>query len=157
MITDYQIIIRLLLATVLGGLIGFEREKHGRSAGFRTHILVGLGSTLIMMTSIYVFDIYRGVAAADPGRIAAQVVTGMGFLGAGTILRSKTTVTGLTTAASLWAIAGIGLAIGSGFYSAAIITAVLVFVTLEVFSKVEKALALKGPKKKGGENDREEG
>lgn len=148
--SNYQILIRLLLATILGGIIGFERESRGRAAGFRTHILVCIGSALIMMTSMYIFEIYKGVASIDPGRIAAQVVTGIGFLGAGTILQSGATVRGLTTAASLWAVAGIGLAIGCGFYFASFTTTVLVFITLVIFSKMETALTLKGPKE-GGE------
>ncbi len=147
--TNTQILIRLLLATVFGGLIGFEREFRGRAAGFRTHILVCLGSTLIMMTSMYMFEIYKGIASVDPGRIAAQVITGIGFLGAGTILRSGDNVKGLTTAASLWAIAGIGLATGCGFYFAAFTCTILVMVALVFFSKMEMAFALKGPKKEG--------
>lgn len=154
MFSSYQILARLLLATILSGFIGFEREARGRAAGFRTHILVCVGSTLIMMTSMYMFDIYRGVATVDPTRIAAQIVTGIGFLGAGTILRSGATVMGLTTAASLWAVAAIGMAVGCGFYFAAIATTVLVVVTLVVFSKMEQALAFKGEKKGGAEHDR---
>jgi len=148
--TGYQILARLLLATLIGGAIGFERGSRGRAAGFRTHILVCLGSTLIMMTSMHIFEMYSGIATVDPARIAAQVVTGIGFLGAGTILRSGSTVKGLTTAASLWAVAGIGLAIGCGFYSAALISSVLVFVALVVFSKMEEAFAIKGQRKKEG-------
>ncbi|MBI4335308.1 MAG: MgtC/SapB family protein [Candidatus Omnitrophica bacterium] len=147
MLTNYQILARLLFAIILSGLIGFEREYYGKAAGFRTHILVCVGSALMMMTSIHIFDIYRGIAAVDPGRIAAQVVTGMGFLGAGTIIRYGTTVKGLTTAASLWAVAGIGLAVGCGFYFAALATAIMVFVTLVIFSKMEEVIAAR---KKGG-------
>lgn len=146
--TGFQILARLLLATLLGGAIGFERGSRGRAAGFRTHILVCLGSTLIMMTSIHIFEMYSGIAIVDPARIAAQVVTGIGFLGAGTIMRSGSTVKGLTTAASLWAVAGIGLAVGCGFYFAALISAVLVFVVLVLLSKMEEAFAIKGQKKK---------
>jgi putative Mg2+ transporter-C (MgtC) family protein len=149
MISNYQIFVRLLIATLLSGLIGFEREYYGKAAGFRTHILVCVGSTLMMLTSMHIFEIYRGIAATDPARIASQVVAGMGFLGAGTILRSGTTVKGLTTAASLWAVAGIGLAVGCGFYFAAFTTTAFVFITLVIFSKMEEALALKGEKKGG--------
>lgn len=152
MLSGYQILARLLLATLLSGMIGFEREARGRAAGLRTHILVCVGSALVMLTSIYMFDIYRGATTVDPTRIAAQVITGVGFLGAGTILRSGATVKGLTTAASLWAVAGIGLAVGCGFYSAAAISAALVVITLVVFSKMETALALKGEKKGGGKS-----
>lgn len=149
--TNYQILARLLLATILGGVIGFERESRGRAAGFRTHILVCLGSALIMMISIYIFELYKGIGAPDPGRIAAQVVTGIGFLGAGTILRAGATVRGLTTAASLWSVAGIGLAVGCGFYFASLVATILVFVTLVIFSKMEEAFSPKGIKKEGGD------
>src|SRR3989338_2379060 len=108
MVSDGQIITRLVLSVFLSGLIGLERQVHRRSAGLRTHILVSLGSCLIMLTSLYVFDIYNGMANFDPARIAAGVVTGIGFLGAGTIIREKEEISGLTTAASLWLAAGIG-------------------------------------------------
>jgi putative Mg2+ transporter-C (MgtC) family protein len=100
---------------------------------------------------MYIFEIYKGVATVDPSRIAAQVVTGIGFLGSGTILRWGATVKGLTTAASLWAVAAIGLAIGCGFYFAAITSTVLVAIALVVFSKMEVAFSLKGDKKGGHE------
>jgi putative Mg2+ transporter-C (MgtC) family protein len=130
MFTDYQIIIRLILTVVLSGMIGLERQLHKRTAGLRTHILVSLGSCLIMLTSLYVFDIYKGVANPDPARIAAGVITGIGFLGAGTIIREKEGVRGLTTAASLWVVAGIGLAVGCGFKKAAIYTTVIAVIVL---------------------------
>ena len=110
--TDLEMVTRLLLTLVLSGLIGLERQVHRRDAGLRTHILVALGSCLIMLTSLYVFDIYKDQVALDPVRIAAGVVTGIGFLGAGTIIRESDGVRGLTTAASLWVVAGIGLAVG---------------------------------------------
>jgi len=150
---SYHIFIKLIMATLLSGLIGFEREYYGKAAGFRTHILVCLGSTLMMLTSIYMAEVYRGIGPVDPTRIAGQVVTGMGFLGAGTILRSGANVKGLTTAASLWAVAGIGLAIGCGFYFAAFATTGLVFITLVIFSKMEEAIPPKGGKKGGMNND----
>ena len=124
MLDNQIIIIRLLLAIILGGLVGFEREKSKKFAGFKTNILVCLGSALIAMTS----TIFGG----DPSRIAAQVVTGIGFIGAGTIMRTKNHVVGLTTAATLWVVSCIGLAIGIGFYGAAILTALLVFIILEL-------------------------
>lgn len=130
MFTDGQIILRLALSVFLSGLIGLERQLHRRTAGLRTHILVCLGSCLIMLTSLYVFDIYKDKAALDPARIAAGVITGIGFLGAGTIIREREGVKGLTTAASLWVVAGIGLAVGVGFYKAGILTAVLALITL---------------------------
>ncbi|MBU0759570.1 MAG: MgtC/SapB family protein [Candidatus Omnitrophica bacterium] len=137
MLTNSQIILRLIAGALLGGLVGFERERHNRKiAGFRTHILVCVGSTLIMLTSIYVFELYAGMAPVDPSRIAAGVITGIGFLGAGTIIRSETTVTGLTTAASLWAISGVGLAVGCGFYLAAFVATSLVLAALYLLRKL---------------------
>jgi len=137
MLTDTQVVLRLLLAAALGGIIGFEREKHNRRmAGFRTHILVSIGSALIMLVSIYIFEIYAGKAVVDPSRIAAGVVTGIGFLGAGTIIRSGESVRGLTTAASLWTVSGIGLAVGCGFYIAGWATAIIAFTTLYLLRKI---------------------
>jgi putative Mg2+ transporter-C (MgtC) family protein len=141
MFTDNQILIRLVLSLVLGGLIGLERQVHRRSAGLRTHILVSLGSCLIMLTSLHVFDIYKNQASIDPGRIAAGVITGIGFLGAGTIIREREGVKGLTTAASLWVVAGIGMAMGCGFYRAGIYTTVLALIAL-VFLRYLESVAL---------------
>jgi len=123
--SDKEIIIRLVLSVILSGLIGLERQLHRRTAGLRTHILVCLGSSLIMLTSLYIFDIYKNMVPLDPARIAAGVITGIGFLGAGAIIREREGVRGLTTAASLWVSAAIGLAVGCGFYSAALVTTVL--------------------------------
>jgi len=134
--TDSQIVVRLLVAALLGGLIGLEREAAKRAAGLRTHTLVSLGSALIMMTSIYMFEVYSGLTPIDPTRIAAQVVSGIGFLGAGTIIRSGPTVSGLTTAATLWVVSAVGLAVGCGFWRAAIFSTVLVLVGLIVFGRV---------------------
>ncbi len=128
--SEKEILLRLALALVLSGLIGFERQLHRRTAGLRTHILVSLGSCLIMLTSIYVFDIYKSQAQIDPSRIAAGIITGIGFLGAGAIIRDREGVKGLTTAASLWVVAAIGMAVGCGFYSAGFFTAVLALVVL---------------------------
>jgi len=130
MLTDGQIIWRLLLSVILSGLVGLERQAHRRNAGLRTHILVSLGSCLIMLTSMYVFAIYREVVSMDPARIAAGVITGIGFLGAGTIIRDREGVRGLTTAASLWMVAAIGLAVGCGFNNAAIFSTVLTLIVL---------------------------
>ena len=139
-LSDIDMMLRLLIAAVLSGLIGYEREVHGRLAGFRTHILVGVGSALMMLTSMYIFDIYRGHAAVDPGRIAAQVVSGIGFLGAGTIIRFKASVRGLTTAASLWTVAGLGLAVGAGMYVPATFTTLLVLAALFFLNRVERVM-----------------
>jgi len=146
MLSDIEVLKRLLLALALSGLIGLEREVSGRAAGFRTHILVSVGSALIMMTGLYLFEVYHGMTTMDPGRIAAQVVSGIGFLGAGTIIQIKDSVRGLTTAASLWAASGVGLAVGSGFYVGAIGTTVIVLVVLFLFSRVEQMMV--GSKRK---------
>ena len=111
---------KLFISAILGGVIGWERHRRGRPAGLRTHLLVCIGVTLMMLVSEHIFLKYQGyghnsVLRIDPARIAAQVVTGIGFLGAGTIMRSRASIRGLTTAASLWVVAGIGLAVGSGF------------------------------------------
>ena len=138
-IAYWEIALRLLLAVVLGGLIGFERESHNRPAGFRTHILVCSGSALIMMVSAYGFTGQIGAGfEADPGRIAAGVVTGIGFLGAGTILQQRGSVRGLTTAASIWVVSGVGLAVGIGFYLGAVITTALVLISLLLLRRTEK-------------------
>ncbi|MGB9813551.1 MAG: MgtC/SapB family protein [Thermovenabulum sp.] len=137
MITQKEVIVRLLLSIILGGIIGIERESVNRPAGFRTHVLVCVGSTLTMLVSIFIFEEFRAFTSTDPSRIAAQVVSGIGFLGAGTIIRVGPTVKGLTTAASLWTVASIGLAIGCGFYSAAVIATIFTFITLISLTKIE--------------------
>ncbi len=129
---------RLVLAFILGSIIGYEREKKRRKAGLRTHVLVCLGSALIMLVSLYIYELYGKAAAVDPSRIAAGVVTGIGFLGAGTIIRSSEGVKGLTTAASIWLAAAIGLAIGCGFISAALIATFLVYLILSFLKRLEK-------------------
>jgi len=129
-IADYEIALRLCLACVFGGIVGFERERNDSPAGFRTHILVSLGSALVMILSMYGFNDFNSVNK-DPARLAAQVISGIGFLGAGTILRDETSIKGLTTAASLWVVAAIGLAAGAGFYFSAFFVTVIVFLTLE--------------------------
>jgi putative Mg2+ transporter-C (MgtC) family protein len=116
---------KLMLATLLGGSIGFERESHGQAAGIRTNILVGVGSCLMMMLSLHMEELFRHMTAdttvrLDPGRIASYAIASMGFLGAGAILKGKGTVRGLTTAAGLWLVTGIGLAVGAGYYLPAI-------------------------------------
>ena len=127
-------LLRLALAAALGGLIGIERELREREAGLRTHLLVALGSALFTIVSAYGFHAFltsgQSVIRADPTRIAAQIVTGIGFLGAGAIIRQGLSVRGLTTAATLWVVAAIGLAAGAGYYSAAVITTALVLFSL---------------------------
>lgn len=138
---DYvKMTLEIFMACVLGGLIGVERESLKRPAGFRTHILVCVGATLAMQTNIYLMNLYLHLVPIDPSRIAAQVVSGIGFLGAGTIIKEGATVKGLTTAATLWTVACIGLAVGAGFYSAAIISTLAVFSTLTLFYKLEKRI-----------------
>lgn len=136
---------RLFLAGVLGGIVGWERERDNHPAGFRTHILVSLGSALIMLISIYGFSPFMNEPQVrfDPARLSAQVVSGIGFLGAGTILRHRFSVTGLTTAASLWVVSGIGLAVGAGFTFGAMIATLLVLISLELLNRIESLLIRK--------------
>lgn len=133
-----EIVFRLVLAALLGGVIGYEREHTNRPAGFRTHILVCVGSALVMVTSEFIFDKYRGNANIDPARLGAQVISGIGFLGAGTIIRDGFNVRGLTTAASLWAVSCVGIAAGIGFYEGALAATLMIFVTLITLKKAEK-------------------
>ncbi len=153
MLSDNQIILRLFLSVVLSGFIGLERQHQRRSAGLRTHILVCLGSCLIMLTSLHIFDIYNRLAAIDPARIAAGVITGIGFLGAGTIIRDRGGIKGLTTAASLWVVAGIGLAVGCGFFSAAYAACLLTLIVLLVLRKVESRIFGCESNTEGGEEN----
>ena len=135
---------RLLLASLLGGLIGLERELSGKPAGLRTNLLICVGATLLTELSLSVAGLAAGTTGGvrgDPARIAAQIVPGIGFLGAGTILHSRGHVTGLTTAATLWVVAAIGMAIGTGAYTEAVGTTSLVFITLVLLAKAEKLLA----------------
>ena len=139
MISNIDLTIRLVLSMILGGLIGYERELTNRPAGLRTHILVTVGSCLVMILSIYGFTgLGPNGGNGEPARLAAQVVSGIGFLGAGTIMREGTTVSGLTTAASIWICGGIGLAIGSGFYFAALITTVIALFSLVGIRLIER-------------------
>ena len=128
-------ILKMILAVVFSGFIGYEREHSHRPAGFRTHILVAVGSALVMMTSGYIFKEFDGLANFDPTRLGAQVISGIGFLGAGTILREGFSVKGLTTAASLWAVSCIGLAVGGGYYTGALIATVFIYLTLNTFKR----------------------
>ncbi|MDD3878638.1 MAG: MgtC/SapB family protein [Syntrophomonas sp.] len=136
----YEIVFKLTLASILGALIGLERESLNRPAGLRTYTLVCVGSALAMIVSIDIYLQYYHTVNADPGRIAAQVVSGIGFLGAGTIIREGATVRGLTTAAGLWAVACIGLAVGSGLYIPAVVTTVLILFVLIYFVKFEEKI-----------------
>ena len=138
-----DIITRILLTVLLCGIIGSEREIRNKGAGLRTHILVGVGSALISLTSFYIFAIYKDVTFVDPTRIIAGIVTGVGFLCAGTIIRGGQHIIGLTTAATLWIVSGIGMAVGAGYYSAAIVVAIVVFFVLIGLRSFEAILARK--------------
>jgi putative Mg2+ transporter-C (MgtC) family protein len=129
-----EVVLRIALAAVLGGVLGLERELREREAGLRTHLLVSVGSALFTLVSAYGFHEFltsgASVVRADPARIAAQIVTGIGFLGAGAIIRQGLSIRGLTTAATLWVVAAIGLAAGAGYYSAAVISTVVALIAL---------------------------
>lgn len=137
MIDDATTVVRLILSLVLGGIIGFERQHRKKTAGLRTHILVCLGSCLVTILSINIYAGVQGLTNADPARLAAQVVSGIGFLGAGAIIKEGPTIRGLTTAASLWVVASVGLAAGSGAVTGAVVTTVLVVLALEVLPRIE--------------------
>ncbi|MDI3538004.1 MAG: putative Mg2+ transporter-C (MgtC) family protein [Bacillota bacterium] len=130
-ISESQLLLRLGAAFILGAIVGLERESAQRPAGFRTHTLVSVGAALVMVLS-------ESIAGADPARLAAQVVSGIGFLGAGTILREGPTVRGLTTAASLWVVGAIGLACGAGFFLGAGMAAALVIIALVPLGRLER-------------------
>ena len=133
---ELVILFRIVLSLVLSGVIGLEREYYGRPAGFRTHILVSLGATLVMCISLYGF-----AGQADSARLAAQVISGIGFIGAGAIIHSEKDIKGLTTAATLWITAMIGLAAGNGFYFGAIVTTLLAIIVLIWFRTVERKIS----------------
>ncbi len=132
--TQLVLMLRLVVALVLGAVVGWERELQRMPAGFRTHALVALGSAIFTVVSAYAFT----GPGSDPTRIAAQVVTGIGFLGGGAIIHYGGTVRGLTTAASLWAVAAVGMAAGAGLFVLATVSAVLVIVALEIFDRLER-------------------
>jgi putative Mg2+ transporter-C (MgtC) family protein len=142
--TPWTTLFRLLAAAVLGGLIGLDRSRSDKAAGVRTHMLVSLGSALVMIVSAHGFDdvVDPGRVVLDPSRIAAQVVSGIGFLGAGMILRKSETVLGLTTAASTWAVAAIGLAAGAGLYVAALGGTAMTLLILTAVKQVEDRVTI---------------
>lgn len=136
-----EIFLRLLCAMAVGILIGTEREISNRPAGMRTHVLVALGACVVMLSGQMIFTQYRAYGAnPDPARLAAQVITGVGFLGAGTIMKEGPTVHGLTTAASLWTIACLGIAAGGGYYAIAILGAIFIFITLTFLELLQHRL-----------------
>jgi putative Mg2+ transporter-C (MgtC) family protein len=125
---------RLVLAAILGGVIGLEREVHGRPAGIRTYLILSLGTALLMVLSEYLLVVYQGkypgLAHGDPGRIAGQAITGIGFLGAGVIIRYKDSIRGLTTAACVWLVCSVGLTVGAGFYFLGVLVTLLTIIAL---------------------------
>ena len=139
-LSEIDMILRLCLGFAAGAIIGFERSSRHQTAGLRTHILIATGSTLLMLLSIYLPQFYSPMRNTDPGRIAAQVVSGIGFLGAGAIIRLGNNVKGLTTAASLWFVAALGLAIGAGMFKLAASAVVLGLITLILLNKIELKL-----------------
>lgn len=137
-----SITVRLLLALLCGGILGIERGRKKRPAGFRTYMLVCMGATLVMLTNLYIIELFPG---ADPARMGAQVISGIGFLGAGTIIvTGKNKVRGLTTAAGLWAAACVGLAIGIGFYAGALIGCFLTFVIMAAMHRIDDRVMASG-------------
>lgn len=140
-----EFVFRLFVAGVMGALVGLDREYRAKEAGYRTHFLVSLGSALIMIISQHGFDgvLHEVGIGLDPSRVASQVVTGIGFIGAGTIILHKQTVRGLTTAAGIWATSGIGLTIGAGMYVLGISATVLTLIGLEVLSLLFKKVGMK--------------
>ena len=132
--TYVQLILRIVLASLLGALIGIEREHARRPAGLRTHVLVCVGSCLVMLTAEFVYNHYHHLSPnMDVTRLGAQVISGVGFLGAGTIIRNGSTVKGLTTAATIWAVACIGLATGIGYYAGALVATIVILLILAYF------------------------
>jgi len=145
MLPEWELVTRLIIAALLGSFIGFEREHLNKAAGLRTHMLVSLGSCLFMIVSAYSFTNNQNL---DPTRIAAQVVSGIGFLGAGSILMKGKVVAGITTAASIWSVAAVGLAVGCGMYVEAISATIIVLLILLGVGHFEKSVIKKQNKNK---------
>ena len=139
-ITNHDIIMRLLIALIVGGLTGLERERSHQFAGFRTHILVSVGSCITSITSLSLFFQYNSYSNIDPARLSAQVLSGVGFLGAGAILKTSNGIRGLTTAAGIWATACIGIAVGYGYYILAISAWLFVMITLYILKNIDKMI-----------------
>ena len=135
-------VFRLMLSLLLGSIVGYERKRKGQTAGVRTFSLIAMGATLAMLLSIYVPQEYLGLKNGDPGRIAAQVITGVGFLGAGAIIQMKGSVRGLTTAAGIWMVATIGMAVGVGMYWVSIAATALILFILVQLEKIEHRISL---------------
>ena len=134
---EWDLALRIVLSGILGAVIGYERQARHKAAGLRTHMLVSIGSCLIMILSYKIYYMVAGHTNADPARLAAQVVSGIGFLGAGSIMKDGLNVRGLTTAASLWVVSAVGLTVGAGFYEGAIFVTVMILVVLGILTKIE--------------------
>ena len=145
MVFEAEALLKILIALVCGGIIGYEREHKNRPAGLRTHILVCVGAALVMIVSQYLYGLYD-TGVVEPSRMGASVVSGIGFLGAGTIIRERFSVKGLTTAATLWVVACIGIAVGAGYYLMALIVTVSIFLILVLFRRLERFLKVKPSK-----------
>ncbi len=143
---------KIILTIILSGIIGMERFVSHKGAGLRTHILIGVGSALLVLTSFHIFDIHKESGVVDPTRIIAGIVTGIGFLCAGTIIRGGNSVTGLTTAASMWVVSGIGMTVAAGQYGAAIIVTAIVFWVLIGLRPLEKKIYRLVHSKPGGKD-----
>jgi putative Mg2+ transporter-C (MgtC) family protein len=141
-INTFNSIYRMVLSMTLGAVVGYERKRRGQSAGVRTFSLIAMGAALAMILSIYVPQAYLGLKNGDPGRIAAQVVTGVGFLGAGAIMQMKGSVRGLTTAAGIWMVAAIGMAVGVGLYTLSVIATLLILFILVQLERIEHHISL---------------
>lgn len=137
---EKEILARLLLAFIVGGVTGIERERSNKVAGFRTHILVSLGACIASITSLQLFLQYNGVANLDPARLSAQVLSGIGFLGVGTIIKTSNGVVGLTTAAGIWSTACIGIAVGYGYYFLAIVSWLIMILVLYILKFLDNYL-----------------
>lgn len=141
-ITTTSTVFKLLLSMLLGCLVGYQRKSRGQTAGVRTFSLIAMGATLAMILSIYVPQEYLGLKNGDPGRIAAQVVTGIGFLGAGAIIQMRGSVRGLTTAAGIWMVAAIGMAVGVGMYLVSVIATLLILFVLSQMERIEHRVSM---------------
>lgn len=147
MIDEQTLVVRILLSILLSGLIGLERKFYHKPAGFRTNIMVGLGSTLLMILGVYILNDYNAGNSVDITRLAGAVVTGIGFLGAGAIIQARGSVHGLTTAAGIWVVAAIGMAVGLGYFFAAIATTIAALIVLIVMGRIEFFLEKKFEKR----------
>lgn len=141
-VTTESAVFKMLVSMALGGAVGFERKRKGQIAGMRTFALIAMGATMAMLLSIYIPQEYLGLKNGDPGRIAAQVITGIGFLGAGAIIQMKGSVRGLTTAAGIWIVATIGMAVGVGLYFLATVSTAFILVILIFFERYERKVNL---------------